>query len=133
MLASIWLVIETSRWRITSKVIGSTAAPSHAAVSCPAPAGHPVTRVPSVELMRRPNRATVVTDDNSGVGSALSAMDADFAQRPDLEPVARPDQGRGSVFFDQGRPGLAEARGEGGAIVNLRVQCAGSGAERNRA
>src|ERR1700712_1151307 len=104
MLASIWLVIETRRWRITSSVIGSTMGGSPACFLAP-----------------------------SCIGSAPPTVNADFAQRPDLETVARPYQGGGAVFLDQGRPALLEAGGERSALEYLRLAGRAGGPEIARA
>src|ERR1700731_2141312 len=124
---------------MTSRVIGSMSAPPNFTVSCPAEAGHPVTAVTSVELMLCPSRASVVTGSPLSramttlrVGSAPPAPDADLAERSDLETIARPDQGRGAVFFDQSRPGSFKARRERGAVEYLCIQSAAHGAEINR-
>src|SRR3954464_14858434 len=97
MLASIWLVIETSPCRITSSVIGSMVADTLRGSSCMAyPRSSPRKRGPRVHrtscalLLWVPAFA-----GTSGFVIALAIVanrHADFAELTNFEPVARPDQ-----------------------------------------
>src|SRR5262249_60947817 len=59
--------------------------------------------------------------------------DPDFAERPDLEAVARGNQRGRSVFLDQGRTFALAAGCECGAVENIGRQSAGIGPEIDRA
>src|SRR5262245_47573515 len=137
MLASIWLVIETRPWRITSSVIGSmararvcscivkhrsgVAKPLHRhGRACP---GHPRLDCSKEDVDARPKAG----HDGGEIGAYLTRAcspprpngDPNFAKPSDLETITGSDQCGRSIFLDQCRSFALEAGRERGAVKDL--------------